>query len=289
MKSVSITVLSIAFYLFLPALMFPNTADSRPAANLNTMTAFPTDSKFKAPFDREIDQDKTRGATVELQKQAARFSTKLPVTAAEAVELIELEPYVSLPANDLVYSEVQVETLEEPVLDILLDDQLEAFAGSFPRGMPGEVVGVYVPGVLALPVMQQPVGQAGYVSDKNKMITQFSMPMRYGSTGLLAHNYLSGKRFFELAVGLDVVIIHGDGHRELFRINQIQEYQALTPNSPYSQFIDLDDLSQTVLTSSELFNRVYTTADQVVFQTCIEAFGDPSWGRIFVIAEPIEG
>jgi hypothetical protein len=286
MKSVSMTILLTAFYLLLPALILSNTTENRPAASLIAVAGSSTVPEFKFPLDRAIDDDKKAD---EFPNQAPGLPAKLPVTAAEAVALVEFETYVFLPANELAFAEERVEALAGLALDILLDDQLEAFASSVAGGMPGEVVGVYVLGVLALPVMQQPVGQAAYVSDKNEMITQFSMPMRYASTGLLAHNYLSGKRFFDLSIGQDVVIIHGDGHRDLFRINQIQEYQALTPNSPYSRFIDLDDPTQTVLTSTELFNRVYTTADQVVFQTCIEAFGDLSWGRIFVIADRIEG
>jgi len=73
-----------------------------------------------------------------------------------------------------------------------------------------------------------------------------------------------------------------------YRIKEIDSYQALKPNSPFSNFVDTSDPSRSVLSSADLFNRLYTTRDQLVFQTCIENEGEPSWGRLFVIASPAE-
>lgn len=174
------------------------------------------------------------------------------------------------------------------VAPMLVDEQLETFAASVITGQADQVVGVYVPGVFALPVLQQPGGQASYVSDQDSTVTQFSSANVYSSIGLLAHNYLSGERFFELEEGQEVIILHGDGHQEGYRINKIDRYQALTPTSVYSDFIDMADTTQTVITAGDLFNRIYTKPDQVVFQTCIAANGDPSWGRIFISAERIK-
>jgi hypothetical protein len=171
---------------------------------------------------------------------------------------------------------------------VLVDAQLESFAASIINGQAEQVVGVYVPGVFALPVFQQPADQASYVSDQDETITQFSSVNKYGSIGLLAHNYLSGERFFELGEGQDVVILHGDGHHESYRIYKIDRYQALTPTSVYSNFIDLADPTQTIITAGDVFNRIYTKPDQLVFQTCIEANGNYSWGRIFISAERIQ-
>lgn len=106
--------------------------------------------------------------------------------------------------------------------------------------------------------------------------------------GLLAHNFLSGEQFFDLTIGQEFVLVYGDRQVQFFRVERIEQFQALTPTSPYSNFIDLADADEEVISSSALFQQIYTTKGQVVFQTCIEAFGDPSWGRIFVIAEPIE-
>lgn len=162
---------------------------------------------------------------------------------------------------------------------------LTEFASSLLNGHTGEVVGVYVPGLLALPVRQQPSSQPDYVSRDQNEVTQFSLPKKYGSTGLLAHNYLSGTYFFQLKAKQDVVLIYGDGTLEHYRISQIESFQALKPESPFSNFVNLTSPGQKkTLTSADLFNQVYTTSHSLVFQTCIENEGEPSWGRLFIIA-----
>jgi hypothetical protein len=40
------------------------------------------------------------------------------------------------------------------------------------------------------------------------------------------------------------------------------------------------------LTTEQMFNKAYRGDRHVTFQTCIEANGEPSWGRLFVIATP---
>ena len=147
--------------------------------------------------------------------------------------------------------------------------------------------GVYVPGQFALPIRQQPQGRAEFVATENNIITQFSLPTRYGSTGLLAHNYLSGGLFFNLTEGQDIILVYADGRMAHFRVSRLDRFQALSPNSPFSQFIDTDDVEGKVLTSADLFSRVYTTSGSLVFQTCIQEGDEPSWGRLFVTAEPV--
>jgi len=144
--------------------------------------------------------------------------------------------------------------------------------------------GVYVPAVLALPVIQQPAGKAGYVSFNDGEITQFGMATQFGNVGLLAHNNLSGKSFSGLAVGQEVRLVYGNGKVEYFVITQILRFQALQPTSPYSSFRDLNN--DETLTAEQMFNKVYRGDRHVTFQTCIAANGNLSWGRLFVIAVP---
>lgn len=144
--------------------------------------------------------------------------------------------------------------------------------------------GVYVPDVLALPVIQQPPGDAGYVSNKDDQATQFAMASQFGSVGLLAHNYLSGRFFSELTVGQEVRLVYGNGIVEYFVITEILRYQALEPNSELSSFRNLD--RSEVLSADQMFKRVYAGERHVTFQTCIEANGTVSWGRLFVVAKP---
>ena len=165
---------------------------------------------------------------------------------------------------------------------------LSMFTNQVANQVSNQLVGVYVPGLFAFPVIQQPSGQGAYVSTQSDTITQFSLSNKYNVTGLLAHNYLSGEEFFKLKPNQYVILVYGDGSMEYYRIASAQSYQALSPNSPFSDFIDLSDPASTRLSSTELFKRVYTNANQVVFQTCIKAFGDPSWGRLFVTAEKVD-
>ena len=145
--------------------------------------------------------------------------------------------------------------------------------------------GVYVEDVLALPIVQQPSSKPAYVSNNDGQITQFGMAAQYGNIGLLAHNHLSGKIFAELAIGQRVHLVYGDGKIETFVISEVLRYQALQPNSPYSSFRNLDRNEEN-LTADQLFKRAYQGDRHVTFQTCIESYGNPSWGRLFVVAVP---
>lgn len=165
---------------------------------------------------------------------------------------------------------------------------LADFQASVVNGDAETLVGVYVPGLFALPIVQQPADNAAFVSAEPGVITQFSLPNRYNVIGLLAHNYLSGENYFNLKLGQEVILVFGTGTLDYYRISAIRSFQAMNPTSPYSDFIDLDDENQNRLTSTQLFKQVYTSENQVVFQTCIKAFGDPSWGRLFVTAEKLD-
>jgi len=158
------------------------------------------------------------------------------------------------------------------------------FSASVQNNQPDVLRGVYVPDVLALPIVQQPAGNAGYVSFNDGEITQFGMAAQFGNVGLLAHNNLSGKLFSQLAVGQNVRLVYGDGRVEYFVITQILSFQALEPTSPYSSFLDLTTNDN--LSAEQLFKKVYRGDRHVTFQTCIEGPGSLSWGRLFVIAEP---
>jgi len=158
------------------------------------------------------------------------------------------------------------------------------FSESVQNGKADVLRGVYVSNVLALPVVQQPSGNASYVSNNDAQATQFSMASKFGNVGLLAHNYLAGKHFPQLSVGQEVRLVYGDGRVEYFVVTEILRYQALQPNSPWSSFRNLDDSA--TLTSKQMFKRVYSGDRHVTFQTCIESDGTPSWGRLFVVAVP---
>ena len=158
------------------------------------------------------------------------------------------------------------------------------FSQAVQNGKADALRGVYVPNVMALPIIQQPSGNAGFVSSNDGQATQFAMASQFGNVGLLAHNYLSGKSFAQIAVGQEVRLVYGDGRVEYFIVTEILKYQALQPNSPWSSFRSLD--GDTTLNAEQMFKRVYAGERHLTFQTCIQAEGNSSWGRLFVVAVP---
>ncbi len=168
------------------------------------------------------------------------------------------------------------------------ENSLVEFAVSVRNGHTDELVGVYAPGIFAMRVEQQPLGRFDYVSSVPDTITEFALPRNFGAVGLLAHNTLSGSTFFQLIPGQDIVLVYGDGILERYRVVGSQSFQALDPTSPFSQFVDLANPTSSPLSSGDLFNQIYTKRDTLIFQTCIEAEGDPSWGRIFITAERVD-
>lgn len=167
------------------------------------------------------------------------------------------------------------------------DTTLEAFAASLNGGSPEQLAGVYVAGLFALPVVEQPANDENFVSSDGSVLTRFRTPSRYGVTGILAHNYLSGSLFYQLQPGQEIVLVYGGGNTARYRVAGIHNYQALSPHDVYSDFRDLNGPGGETLSASALFNRIYTTQGTLVLQTCIEANGEYSWGRMFIIAEPV--
>ena len=163
---------------------------------------------------------------------------------------------------------------------------LDTFIANLENGNAWQVVGVYVDGLMALRVVQQPSSNAAYVSTLPNTATYFAMVNSMtGNTGLLAHNYLAGTYFFDLQPGQVAVVIYGDGSTEEYMVADYQEFQALSPNSPTSNFVDL--ATGETLTSTDLFYKVFGGGSKTTFQTCIAQGNELSWGRLFVIA-PIE-
>ena len=158
------------------------------------------------------------------------------------------------------------------------------FSKTVQNGKAADLRGVYISSVLALPVVQQPSNNAGYVSSRDGEVTQFGMASQYGNVGLLAHNHLSGKLFSQITVGQEVRLVYGDGKVETFVVTEVLKYQAMQPNSPYSEFRNIND--EKTITAEQMFKRVYFGDRHVTFQTCIEKDGALSWGRLFIIAVP---
>lgn len=164
---------------------------------------------------------------------------------------------------------------------------LSDFIHAVMNGDAKQLVGVYVLGVMAYPIVQQAGTDAGYVSTLPATITQFRMASQYHSIGLLAHDYLAGVSFKDLKLKDEIVLVFGDGALSYYQVDDIQRYQALAPESPYSSFIDLH--SNATLSAEQLFNRTYGQGKSaLIFQTCISTPQVSSWGRLFVVARPVD-
>jgi hypothetical protein len=146
--------------------------------------------------------------------------------------------------------------------------------------------GVYVPDVMAFRVVQQPKDQNGYVSTLQGVVTQFRIASDYGTIGLLAHNFAAGTEFSKVTVGSTVSAVYGDGTIKVFKVTKIAQFQALQPNSTNSNFLDL--ATNEKLTAGMLFKEMYGGKAHLTLQTCIAKDKEGSWGRLFIIAEPVQ-
>jgi hypothetical protein len=163
---------------------------------------------------------------------------------------------------------------------------MEEFIADLVNGDPEDLRGIYAPEVMAYEIQPQPRGNPAHVTLDHDALTLFGMAAEYETVGLLAHNYLAGSDFFQLEHGQLFHLIYGDGRTETFIARHVWRYQALSPNSVMSDFVDLE--TGELLSASQLFLKVYNRPGDIALQTCIYRDGDPSWGRLFIIAEPYE-
>lgn len=163
---------------------------------------------------------------------------------------------------------------------------LPTFVSSVVNGDAGALRGVYADDLFALQVVQQPESYPAYVSRIQNSVTQFRLAARLGNVGVLAHNFLSGRYFFDLHPAQTVELVYGGGRIEVYRVTRVYRYRAVNPRSTNSDFIDMDSSER--LSADQLFEKVYEGPRHVTFQTCITRDGNSSWGRLFVLAEPDE-
>lgn len=203
--------------------------------------------------------------------QAAPTPNSEPSPTPEPVVITD-DTTVSLTAPDL----------PEP-LDLPIFDQ---FVQSVVNGEPDQRVGVFVENLFSYPIIQQPANQPAFITSSAGEVTEFRIVRQQtGNEGLIAHNYLAGSQFFSLKAGDIAEIVLGDGSVIEFEIFAVQDYQALTPNSPTSDFLDLATGSK--LSASDLFYRVYGGNLTLTFQTCINRNNLSTWGRTFIIGEEL--
>jgi hypothetical protein len=198
---------------------------------------------------------------------------------SQSVPTLEATP--ALFSNETVSNPTPTETPPLPAKRIF-----DEFVDAIKNGDKKKVVGIYVDRKLALRVVYQPPNDAAFVSTIDGVATYFLLPYTVAKNhGFLAHNYLAGAFFFDLKPGDTVTVIWGDGSYDDFEVLEIREFQALSPRSPRSDFVDLSTGEK--LNATNLFIEIYKGDFHIALQTCIARNNDDSWGRHFVLAPPI--
>jgi hypothetical protein len=203
---------------------------------------------------------------------AILLASTIPLILVQANIPVTADPFPTTPSTISTNDKSSIETLS-------------GFVAALKDGK-AVLRGVYITDVLAFRVVQQPKNQNGYVSAIQGVVTQFGMASDYGTIGLLAHNFAAGADFSKVPVGSMVNVIYGDGTIKVFKVTKIAQYQALQPNSASSNFLDL--ATNEKLSAGSLFKIMYGGKAHLTLQTCIAKGNESSWGRLFIIAEPVQ-
>lgn len=163
---------------------------------------------------------------------------------------------------------------------------LDQFVQVVRDGQANALKGVYAKDIFALQVLPADPNDPLNVTIRPGAVTNSCGVRHCPSIGLLAHNLLAGAMFLRLSPEQEVDLVYGNGSVRRYSIVGIRQFQALSPQDPYSSFVDLEAPGR-VLSSTEVFGQTFGAPDRVVLQTCITANGDLTWGRLDVIAEPL--
>ncbi|MBI9049282.1 MAG: hypothetical protein JEZ00_07680 [Anaerolineaceae bacterium] len=212
-------------------------------------------------------------------------STKIILIMIFVLLLSLLIAPLSIHANEIPVTGFETQVSANQTNAALLP--LDSFVEFLINGNEEQIVGIYIDDVFAQKVVQQPESDAAYVSPFNNQITDFGMVSKLtGNIGMLAHNYLSGEHFSDFAPGDIIHVVYGNGDVENFVVDRLESYQALSPHNVYSDFVNLDTNQK--YNATQLFETVYGGSYHLTFQTCIRSGDEYSWGRLFVIATPVD-
>jgi hypothetical protein len=175
-------------------------------------------------------------------------------------------------------------TFVTPTLPAYINN-LQQFTDTVANGEAGVLRGIFVAGVMAVPVIQQPQGNYNWISEAYDNVTQFQAAAEHGVVGLLAHNTRAGRAFSQLQPGKVFYLVYGDRSTRAYKITDLHGFQALQPLSPSTDYLDLANGQK--LTTGEVFSLYFTGSYPLVLLTCIEKNGDSSWGRLFLMASPV--
>lgn len=234
------------------------------------------------------DASKTIGQTGSLAGGQADFRKSSAQTQVDKISANDRKEFAfHLPTAEVARPAIRIlrQTPTSTPVPLVETEEFLSFVEKVKDGQTEVIRGVFVQDVLGLPIIQQPVGEVAFVSNRSGEVTQFKSAADADVIGLLAHNYLAGKRFYRLVIDQEVRIIYGDGNYRRYRIDSISQYQKLTPSSLHSDLIDLQTGQQ--VTTEHVFARFYRGVHHVTFQTCLEKNGLSNWGLTFIVASPI--
>lgn len=285
--------------------LIQGTQDNTPANGQQTLLVEPANIQPAAPSQIPAANPHVSRSFPDSQPPAAVLSATAPEASPAALEHEAASSVVASRAEanaDPVEADAQTSSDEvkpaspqqQPADTGIADIELEGAGGSKFRnfvksvsdGQASAVRGIYVEDVFELPVIQQPVSNAAFVSEQKNVVTQFQSASEYGVTGLLAHNFLSGLKFYNLQIGQIIRIVYGDSSIRSYQITELVQYQKLSPSNLRSDLIDLSTGEQ--VTSETVFTRVYRGKHHLTLQTCLERNGISNWGLSFWIATPVE-
>jgi len=215
----------------------------------------------------------------------AGFTLSIPAEHRATITSVLLPTDTPLPSPTFTSSATatQEATAEPLERTVPLFDQ---FIEGIKTGDKNTIVGLWVEGKMALQVVYQPSNNPGFVSSVDNVATYFLLPYKMaGNYGMLAHNYLGGRFFFDVNVGDIIQLVFGDGNYQDFEVVGVNDYQALQPNNPRSEFVNL--VSGAQLNANNLFYEVYMGPFHTTLQTCIAQGIEDSWGRRFILAPPL--
>jgi len=215
-----------------------------------------------------------------------KTSSKFLITLLSALTMLSMA-FTSAPVTSLVPVTGNFNNLAvvNTTIHPATSQSLDTFVASVKNGNSSQLTGVYVAGSFGFPVVQQPSGSPAYVSTTSNTLTQFGMASQYGSVGILAHNFLAGQYFSSFSSGKVITLVFGNGSTKNYTVSAVKQFQALNPESAYSQFVDLSNPSKKI-SSTDLFLQTFGLSGALVMQTCISKNGNSSWGRLFVVAYP---
>jgi hypothetical protein len=205
--------------------------------------------------------------------EAITQETAQPITPTAEIMTLALTPTLTVPAQPI--SETASASADLP--------SLEEFAQQVEDGQSSLVRGLYASHVMALRVVPQPQGDPGFISAQDGTATLFQTASFYGVTGLLAHNFLSGREFFRLSSGQELDVVYGDGQVKHYRVSRIDDFQRLSINDLRSNFMELS--SGLEKTADQIFANFYEGSPHLTLQTCIERNGEWNWGVRFITAD----